>query len=108
MAIDWKAFIHLADRTGFTLSLFEGVHILQVDPFELVSPAVFKLFVQMRFFSWDSPIWFETDADTIPANCFNNLVRLMVSDFNPSFLDVLAQLEYVHTLQVNSDGCLGL
>lgn len=108
LGIDWKAIIHLADYTGSTLSLFEGVPILQADPFELASPAVYKLFPKMRSFSWDSPIWFETDAGTILANCFNNLVRLMVGDFNTSFLDVLAQMEYVHTLQANSDGCLSL
>ncbi|KAJ6466372.1 hypothetical protein C8R45DRAFT_1021463 [Mycena sanguinolenta] len=47
----------------------------------------------MKFFGWDSPLSFETEASLVPANTFSNLVRLTVVEFDPSFLQVVSQME---------------
>jgi hypothetical protein len=99
--IDWESFNHLGECTGSTLSSFEDVPVLETDPFKFASPAVFKLFPQMRFFGWDSPISFKLQGEPIPPDTFNNLVQLTVDEFHSSFLEVLAQMECVDILQVN-------
>ncbi|KAJ7366536.1 hypothetical protein DFH08DRAFT_834730, partial [Mycena albidolilacea] len=90
--IDWESFNHLGECTGSTLSSFEDVPVLETDPFKFASPAVFKLFPQMRFFGWDSPTSFKLQGEPIPSDTFNNLVRLTVDEFHSSFLEVLAQM----------------
>ncbi|KAF7365463.1 F-box domain-containing protein [Mycena venus] len=47
----------------------------------------------MRYFGWNSPIVFKTGAKWIPRHTFNNLVRLTVATFDPSFLEVLSRME---------------
>jgi hypothetical protein len=93
LPIAWESFNDVGNFTGSTLSSFEGVPILKASA--SVDPAVFKLLPRMRNFGWDSPVFFKTEPELIPVDTFNNLVQLTVGSFDPTFLEMLSNMECV-------------
>ncbi|KAJ7042788.1 hypothetical protein C8F04DRAFT_1074805 [Mycena alexandri] len=83
----WDAFYDLGESTGSSIELFRGISIPRR---EAASPLVFTLFPQLQEFEWNSGTTFKDEPE---VDTFSLLVKLTVTIFDESFLNLLSQME---------------
>ncbi|KAJ7163226.1 hypothetical protein C8R46DRAFT_335847 [Mycena filopes] len=93
LPIPFDAFVALGKSCGFYLSTFKSIPVSGAA--EAVDPNIFSLFPRMRCLDWDSPIAFERELSPVPVptDTLRDLVQLEMGDCDPSFLEILSQME---------------